>query len=389
MIRTLAELRADLPILETFLYLQTGSYAPVPQATQRYMADLMADESARVLALGSKGTGSRYEQRAEGARETLARLLGVQPDEVAWSYNTTTATRLAVRSFDWKSGDKLALTDVEHASTFDMARGMAQSLGVDTTVIPVRREPAGASRDVLAEVDRLLTADHRLLIVSHVANIDGRRLPVAEIVKLARDRGVSTLIDGAQAVGVFPVDAGDIGADFYSGSAHKWLMGPPGVGFLVVSRERLARYNPNFVPSRSDETPLAAGARSELGTPNNVLRLGCAYSIELLGQIGWDRIEGQMRDLTARLRTGLHAIHDVRVAGPEAWTESSGITTIQLEGDSPERCQRLVALLREECHIITKFRPELGGVRISIAAFNTEGDVDRLLAALEHLVPSS
>jgi selenocysteine lyase/cysteine desulfurase len=118
-----------------------------------------------------------------------------------------------------------------------------------------------------------------------------------------------------------------------------------------------------------------------------VLRLACAYSIDLLRQIGWDLIEGQMRDLTARLREGVRSIRDLRIAGPDAWEDSSSITTIQLEGDSAERCQRLVAVLREECHVITKYRPEVGGLRISVAAFNTQSDVDRMLDALERVVP--
>jgi len=86
-------------------------------------------------------------------------------------------------------------------------------------------------------LDKHLTPDHRLLIMSQVANIDGRRLPVAEATQIARARGVITLIDGAQSVGGFPVNVQEIGADFYSGSAHKWLMGPEGCGILYIHRD--------------------------------------------------------------------------------------------------------------------------------------------------------
>lgn len=384
-VRTLAQLRADLPITRRVVYLQTGSYAPVPRTTQRYMSRLMADESATILARGRKGAGSEYAHESEAARLTLAEMLGVDSDEVAWSYNTTTATRLAVRSLDWKPGDKLALTDVEHASTLEMAQGMQEQVGVATTVIPTGYGPTFSPEDALAQLDRRLTPDHRLLIMSHVANADGRRLPVAEAVRLARDRGVKTLIDGAQAIGVFPVSVGAIGADFYTGSGHKWLMGPPGVGFLIVARHHLDSFNPNFTPTGADTA--TAATRSELGTPNDVLRRATAYGIRMLADIGHDRLELQMRTLTRRLRSGLAHIEGVRTAGPDAWEHSSSITTLQLEGGDPERCQQLVATLRDRHQIVTKHRPEVSGVRVSIAAFNTEDEIDRLLEALAFTIP--
>lgn len=385
-IDTLAHLRADLPIVQNVTYLQTGSYAPVPTITQSYMAALLREENERVLAAGSKAGDADFTWRVEAARQRLATFLGVTVDEVAWSYNTTTATRLALQSFGWRPGDKLALTDVEHVSTFKLAQGMAAVLGVQVTVIPTGDGPAYDPAYFLEQLAQHLTPDHRLLIMCHVANTDGRRLPVAEAVPIARERGVKTLIDGAQAVGVFPVDVGAIGADFYSGSLHKWLMGPAGVGFLVVNHNQLPTYNPNWLPPSPGE-PLTAGTLSEVGTPNNILRMGAAYSLEILQQIGLAQLEAQMQGLTAHLRERVRTLPGVSNAGPHAWSLSSSITTLQLQSGSLEKCHRLVTLLRERYQIITKVRPEVCGVRISVAAFNTAAEIDHLLAALATLVP--
>ena len=173
---------------------------------------------------------------------------------MAWTYNTTTASRLAIMGVDWQAGDRLAVSDVEHVSTMRAAAGLAQSRGVETTVIPSTEpgEPGYAgSGFFLEQLDRLLTPAHRMLVISHVSNIDGRRLPVAEAARIARARGVRTLVDGAQSLGIFPVDAGEIGADFYSGSVHKWLLGPPGIGFLVVPRRKQEGLQPlSFACSR-------------------------------------------------------------------------------------------------------------------------------------------
>jgi selenocysteine lyase/cysteine desulfurase len=201
-------------------------------------------------------------------------------------------------------------------------------------------------------------------------------------VKIARERGVKTLVDGAQAVGVFPVDVGAIGADFYSGSGHKWLMGPAGIGFLVVAQAQLPHYNPNMMPLPAAGEMLTVGGRSELGTANHVSRLGTAYSITTLQQIGLAKIEVRICTLTQQLREGVQAIPGVYNAGPDDWDLSSGITTLQIRDGSPARMQKLVECLRDQYQIVTKFRPEVCGVRVSIAAFNTAEEIDRLLNAL-------
>lgn len=383
---TLDALRADLPITQRFIYLQTGSYAPLPASTQAYMAALQREENEQVLAAGGKGSTSAFHARAERARQQLATLLGVPPAQFAWTYNTTTATRLAVHSLRWQPGRKLAISDVEHASTVDLARGLQQVAGVATTVVPTGPDDTFAPDYFLEQLDRRLTPDHQLLILCHVANTDGRRLPVAEAVRLARARGVKTLIDGAQAVGVFPVDAGAINADFYSGSLHKWLMGPAGAGFLLVNGACLDQYNPNIVPLPSAGAPrLTAGELSELGTANHVVRMGAAFSVMTLQAIGLEQLETQMRRLTQRLRDGLNQLPGFRQLGPAQWEDSSSITTIAPLDCTLAKCQKIFAALRERYSIITKVRPEVTGIRISVAAFNTEQEIDRLLVALAAL----
>lgn len=393
-ISTLAQLRADLPLTRSFVYFQTSTFGPVPQSTQRVMADALRQENELIIAIRAKETGLEFYRRAEAARHTLAEFLGVTADDVAWAYNTSSATRMAVRSFCWQPGDKLAISDVEHLSTRSLADGMRQHLGVETTVIPSGDGPTYSPDYFLEELDRRLTPDHRLLIMSHVANTDGRRLPVAEAVRIAAARGVKTLVDGAQSIGEFSVNVGEIDADFYSGSVHKWLLGPAGAGFLVISPRQRSSYNPNLIPipedagqNRPDSLPFTAAALSELGTPNYMLRLGAGHSVAILQRIGMAQIEEHIHGLTTRLRSGLQTIKGVRLAGPCAWDSSSAISTIQLQDGTPAQCHRLIARLLDEYQIVTKFRPEVCGIRFALAPFNTEEEVDRLLQALAHLAP--
>lgn len=387
-IRTLADLRADIPLARDFIYLNSCTFGPALQSVQQRMSEALREENEAIIAIRGSQRGVNYYRRAEEARERVANLMNVAPSDVAWVYNTTTATRLAVMSFNWQAGDKLAVTDVEHLSTHSVARGLAQHAGVDVTTIPTGDGPSYTPDRFLEQLDQSLKSDHRLLVMSHVSNIDGRRLPVAEAVRLAQSRGVKTLVDGAQSLGVFPVDVQAIGADFYSASVHKWLMGPPGIGFLVISPAAREWYNPHFVPTPVDETgaidtsQVTAATFSELGTPNYALRLGAGHCIEIAEQIGLAAIEERMRTLTAYLRDGLRYVPGVRIASPMAWENSSSVTTIQLDEGTPERCHRLIARLLDEYRIVVKFRREICGVRIGVAAFNTVEEIDRLLEGL-------
>lgn len=135
-IRTLAQLRADIPLAQRYIYLNSCTFGPVLRSVQRCMAAALREENEEIIATRGKDAGVRFYGRAEKARQTVAEMLGVASEDVAWVYNTTTASRLAISSLDWKAGDRLAVTDVEHLSTHSVARGLAQSRGVEVTVIP-------------------------------------------------------------------------------------------------------------------------------------------------------------------------------------------------------------------------------------------------------------
>jgi selenocysteine lyase/cysteine desulfurase len=211
---------------------------------------------------------------------------------------------------------------------------------------------------------------------------------VVEAVRLAHRRGVRVLADGAQSVGQFPIDVAAIGADFYAGSLHKWLLGPAGLGYLVVAQDQLPDFNPGFLPlDCDDENALSAAGRSEVGTHSPSLRLGASHAVELLQRIGLERIETHIRCLTDRLRQGLAHIPGFEMLSPVSWELSSGITSLDFPGCSAQRVQELIDGIWEEYRVVVKFQVDFGGIRISVAAFNSEGEVDRLLAALAQLVP--
>jgi L-cysteine/cystine lyase len=392
-IHSLADLRADIALSRSCAYFQTGSEGPVSDSTQHVLVQALRDENHTAL-LGSDAYAALAEQ-AERARGELAALIGVAPEEVAWLSNTSSAIRFAVASLPWQPGDRLAISSVEHVSTRTLARGVEQITGRATTVIPAGNGGDYRPERFLEALAEHLTPDHRLVILSHVSCLDGRRLPVAEAVRLARSRGVKVLMDGAQAVGQFTVDAGGIDAEFYAGSLHKWLLGPSGLGYLVVNRRQLPDYHPLLMPhpdprenGQAGERPLSAGGRTEVGTESLSLRLAAGAAISTVQRIGVEVIARHVAPLVRRLHDGLRGLPGLEVISPASWELASGILAVRLPGFTPEQVRALVVRIWQEEGVVVKFQPEYAGIRISVAGFNIEAEIERLLAALARLLPA-
>ena len=378
-----ARLRQALPLTQRCTYFQTGSLGPTPAPALDEMAQARAELQWRGPA--ALDLLRKWLQRGETARSGLAALLGVTPDNIAWTVNTSQGIRDVVRGLGWAAGDEILTSDLEHVGTRGLWEGLTQAFGVRVRVVA-----AGATDDgFLERLRRAYSPRTRLLFLSHVSCVNGQRLPIAQAIADARERGVLTAMDGAQAVGQFAVNVAELGADFYIGSAHKWLLGPMGLGYVVVAPSALTSFNPALTPldPAPDAVPLSAARRAEVGTTDVSLRVGLARTLELLAEVGWDVLEDQMRQATACLRAGLAELPGVQTLAPLPWLHSSAITSFVVQGWDAARHQALVDELYATERIIIKFQPEFAGIRVSTAGFNTQDDVDHLLTALRPRLP--
>jgi cysteine desulfurase / selenocysteine lyase len=390
---TLAELRAGIAMTRSAAYFQTGSEGPTADSTQRVQFDALRREGHTAL-LGPRAYDGLIEG-AERARASLAGLLNVSPDEVAWLSNTSNAVRFAVSSLPWGPGDGIALSNVEHISTRILVRGVEQVTSRPATVIDTGPGEDYRPERFLEALDERLTPDHRLFIMSQVSCLDGRRVPVDEATRLAHARGVKVLVDGAQAVGQVPVDVAAIDAEFYAGSLHKWLLGPAGLGYLVVDRRQLPEYHPLLVPhpyfggdGEPDGRPLSAARQTEAGTESLSARWAAGAAVEAIRRIGVDAIGRHVAPLVARLLDGLAGISAVQVISPRSWEVASGIVAVRLPGTTADQVRDLVERIWQEYKVVVKFQVDYAGIRISVAAFNTEAEIELLLAALDRVLNS-
>ena len=334
--------------------------------------------------------------REAAARARVASFIGAGVDEVALTPNTTQAMRLVSRSIDWKDGDELLITSLEHVSTVTLGWGLERTAGVRVRVVEADQGDAL----FLESLKSALTDRTRLLCISHVASPDGRILPVADAAELAHERGVRVVVDTAQSLGQFPVDVPALGCDFMAGSGHKWLLGPMGVGILWVSPDSLADFMPDPLPDRkpwsTPDSPVpdpTAYDRAEGGTHNTAMAIGLGKAVEIVEELGTDAIAARVAGLSRTLRDEASRIGGVDVLTPTTPGRSAGITTLTFDGYSAEDLQRLVARIYERHNALVKFQwltapmdPERTGMRISVACFNDEEEIGRLLDALREEV---
>ena len=386
-----AKVRAALPVLEKIIYLNTGTMgiaaAPVVEAT---LAATRALESEGLVA------APQIHRQQEKARAKLAAFLGTDASEISLTGNATdgitlVASGLAALRGSWlHPGDTVLISSQEHPAMTLPWRYMEMVSGIKVETFEVSTDPA----ETLAHVEAAITPQTRVISTSHVTCQTGTRIPVNEICALARDRGILTLIDGAQALGQFRVNVREIGCDFYAGNGHKWLHGPKGTGVLYIRRESLDFVQPVLTGAGAANFPnwpdlntmeLAAGGRRfEFATRNESIWTGMAAALDWLEQLGWAAVEERIAALTLRFKTGLVEIPGVEMLSPREWAHSSGLVSCRIAGQGPRDLARKLMEV-QPLPIRTRVVDEMNAIRFALAYFITEDEVDRALEVLRTL----
>ncbi|MBK9549797.1 MAG: SufS family cysteine desulfurase [Gemmatimonadetes bacterium] len=387
--------RAQFPIFartsrgEPLVYLDSGATTQKPQvvidAEMAFYEGWNANIHRGVYEFSERAT-----MAYDGTRATVARFLGgVREDEIVFTTGTTGATNLVAQSFlrpKVGPGTWVLVTEMEHHANIVPW----QLAGAALRAIPV----TDAGELDLEAAGKLLAEWPALLAVAHVSNTLGTINPIAQLTSMARVHGVPVLVDGAQAVGHFPVDLTALGADFYCFSAHK-LFGPTGVGVLWARRDLLAAMPPyqgggDMIDRVSFErTTFASGPqRFEAGTPNIAGVIGMDAAIQWV--LTEDRAAWQVEDerLLALGREMLEAIPGVKLLATP--THSVGVLTFTMTGAHPHDIASILdsrgICIRAGHHCTQPLHARFGvpaTARASFGPYTTEADVRALGKGLE------
>ncbi len=372
--------RSDFPVLEEFVYLNTGSIGLEPLPVQRAAEEL----GSQIAGRGTVGFDDEVEKRiGDVPRAAVARLLGAGPDDVAVVTHATEALCQIAWWLRPGAGENVVSADLEFPSvTYPWLR-VARDTGAEIRLAPALRDPASFSLDTIAAAVDERTA---VICVSHVQYATGHRLDPAGLVELARSVGASLVLDATQSAGAVPLDAPRLGVDVLVSAGYKWLCSAPGAGICYLRPELWERLDPPFVGWKSTEDaiafdattiPLARSARRlEYSTPAYSAGAALTAAVDYVLDLGVENVLAHDLALAAELREGLERL-GAEVLTPAADDRRAAIVCARFPGrDAIELASRLA-----DAGVIVS--PRLGAVRFSLHHFNDSSDVERALAALE------
>lgn len=367
--------RAQFLLRPDLVVMNAANLCPSPravvEAVEAATRDMDADPSMQ--------NRRKLAEARERTRRQLAEFLRVTPEDIIITRNTSEANNLVSSGLALGPGDEVVIFSDNHPSNHAAWREKAKRFGFTVRTVEQVNPHPGAEYYIDA-FTRALTPRTKVLALTHITSTVGDILPIKELCRVARERDVLTLVDGAQSFGVLDVDLSDLQPDFYTGSAHKWPCGPKEVGVLYVNR----RAQPALWASILSAYPGAVGLSRTFegfGQRDEPAMVGFGEALAFQTTIGRAAIEQRARELTAALIQGLRRIDGVRLWTHGDPARSGPVVSFQPGSLDPAR---LAAALYTNEAIACAVRGgrDRPGLRFSPHLYNLHDEVDRVLAAI-------
>ncbi|WP_142111179.1 aminotransferase class V-fold PLP-dependent enzyme [Rarobacter incanus] len=408
----LARIRADFPLLKRRLrgdrpmvYLDSAATSQKPDPVLDAEQDFYLVRNAAVHR-GAHQLAQEATEAFEGARATVAELIGAQPGEIVWTSGATATINLvtyaisnatagrggqAARRFALQPGDEIVVTEAEHHANLVPWQELAARTGAVLRWIPVGED----GRVTVEDADRIITERTRVVAFTHVSNVTGAITDTAALVRAARSVGALVLIDACQSVPHLPVNVSELGADFVAFSAHK-MLGPTGIGALWGRAELLAAMPPVTtggsmveVVTMTEATYAPPPQRFEAGTQPVAQAIGFGAAAQYLSHLGMDAVAGHERTITRLLLDAVAAVPGVRVIGPTDPRDRIAVVSFVVDGvhahDVGQYLDDAGVLVRVGHHCAQPLHRRFGvaaTTRASASVYTDEADVAAFADAL-------
>jgi cysteine desulfurase/selenocysteine lyase len=395
------KIRQDFPILKRqvmggkqLVYLDNAATTQKPisviEAIHDYYMNYNSNIHRAVHQLAEEATA-----RFEETRSKVAKFINAEStDEIIFTRNATEAINLV--SYSWgraniKKNDHVVISEIEHHSNIVPWQILTSEKGAVLDYVGV--DDSGYLK--MPEYRKFLEGKTRLMSLTHMSNVLGTITPIEKIIKLAHEKRIPVLVDGAQSVPHMPVDVRKMDCDFMAFSAHK-MLGPTGVGILYVKREILEGMQP-FIgggdmikevhkhDTRYNDLPY----KFEGGTPNIADVIGFSAAIDYLNKLGMDHVREHEMDITKYAMDKIGAVKGVTIYGPEEVKDRGGVVSFNLGDIHPHDLATIMndhgIAIRSGHHCAQVLMERLDVAATSRASFyvyNTKEEVDMLASAL-------
>ncbi len=309
------------------------------------------------------------------AREQVAALVGCAADELLITRSATEAMNSVALGLNLDRSDRVLTTDVEHEGGSAGWDYLKRRRGIDIDKVSITPGDFDI-KAIMGRFEKAITDRTKVISVSHVITSTGMRMPITEIVALAKNRGILCVVDGAQAVGGIEVDVKKLGCHAYVATGHKWLMGPKGTGFLYISKDA----NSLIQPVQRENGVRFVASSTGIGSLPLVVGLGAA--VEAMRKRGMATVEKRIIGLRDRAYAGLCKISKIQVVSPPPGPLTTALVAFKLPDSVDSRAFRDLLLKKYGIVIKVAEKRWFNGNRISPHIFNTEKDIDAAIKAI-------
>lgn len=372
--------KSQFSLRKRLIMLNAANLCPSPFPVQRAVFNL----TRSIDRDPSSHNRSQFQERLETSRESLARYLGAEADEIAITRNTSEGNNMVINGLTFQQGDEVVIWDENHPTANVAWDIRAERYGFIVKRVRVP-EKITSPDDLVQPFLKAITARTRLFSFSHLSNISGIALPAREICTQAAKHGVLTHIDGAQTFGSQKVNLHALGCDFFTGSSHKWFMGPKEVGVLYVRKDRIPELWPTIVGVGYPQAR-GQGARKfeTLGQRDDARVAAMATAAAFHQAVGIERIESRIRMLADILRKKLQSrISNILFRTPLDPSFYGGVIVFNIPGlDLPKALDILYKRHGIGCAV---FGGDLEGIRMCPHIYNTREEMETAVEAVASL----
>lgn len=334
------------------------------------------------------------------ARASLAQLFNAgDPGQIIFTLNCSDAINTAIKGV-LRPGDHVLISSIEHNSVVRPLRYL-EAQGIEIGIVSVKPSTFAVDPD---DVKKNIKKNTRMIAMLHASNVIGAVQPIEELGAVARDRGVLLLVDAAQTAGIYGIDVQKMNIDLLAFAGHKGLMGPQGTGGLCINPKSKTLNPKSIIPlrhggtgsqSESETQPEIMPDKFETGTPNTPGIAGLKASADFILKEGVRKIKEHSEKLTGLMLEGLKTIQKVKLYGPLDPKRRAAVVSFNIDGMEPKAVgdilEKKFGIIARTglhcaplCHKVIGTFPR-GTVRISAGFYNTENDIESVVAAVKDI----